>query len=176
MAGYQLAESRFKFTGYTKAYHFLHRLVMMTGELEYNDLYYPTSEKIELNMTMANNASGIVQGEIQEETRSMLFPFTPHLLIALFLALVSIVIMNLLFGIAVSDVQDIHKKSKLLQSVQQVDVIDHMENILKRPIFQRLPNNIKKFIMRKLSGQQEIQQKIQHLTLHQTESSGALLR
>ena len=124
----------------------------MTGELEYNDLYYPTSEKIELNMTTADNASGIVQGVIQEETRSMLFPFTPHLLLALFLALVSIVIMNLLFGIAVSDVQDIHKKSKLLQSVQQVDVIDHMENILKRPIFQRLPNNIKKFIMRKLSG------------------------
>merc|ERR1712018_1071138 len=136
----------------------------MTGELEYNDLYYPTSEKLDFNGTyvilhhLKHDSDGNVTKaklgdvNISEETISMLFPFTPHLLLALFLALVSIVIMNLLFGIAVSDVQDIHKKSKLLQSVQQVDVIDHMENILKRPIFQRLPNNIKKFIMRKLSG------------------------
>ena len=129
---------------------FIKTIVMMTGELGYNSLYYP--EELELNMTLADNASGIVHGEILQETRSMLFPLTPHLLLALFLALVSIVIMNLLFGIAVSDVQDIHKKSKLLQSIQQVDVIDHMENILKRPIFQKLPNNIKKFVMRKLSS------------------------
>ena len=145
---------------------FMKTLVMMTGELEYNDLYYPSSEKIDLNgtyviqhskndsnlnMTTAN-IGRVGDVEIIEETQKQIFPFTPHVLLALFVALVSIVIMNLLFGIAVSDVQDIHKKSKLLQSEQQVDVINYMESITKRPSFQNLPTSIKKFVMTKISG------------------------
>ena len=145
---------------------FMKTLVMMTGELEYNDLYYPSSEKIDLNgtyviqhskndsnlnMTTAN-IGRVGDVEIIEETQKQIFPFTPHVLLALFVALVSIVIMNLLFGIAVSDVQDIHKKSKLLQSEQQVDVINYMESITKRPSFQNLPTSIKQFVMTKISG------------------------
>ena len=144
---------------------FMKTLVMMTGELEYNDLYYPTSEKLDLNGTYVimhhfkNDSYGNVSKaklrdvNISEETISQIFPFTPHILLALFVALVSIVIMNLLFGIAVSDVQEIHKKSKLLQSEQQVEVINYMENMTKRALFEKyLPEFVKKYIMQKISG------------------------
>ena len=145
---------------------FMKTLVMMTGELEYNDLYYPSSEKIDLNGTYViqplKNESNLNMttskitrvGDVNiiEETQSQIFPFTPHILLALFVALVSIVIMNLLFGIAVSDVQEIHKKSKLLQSEQQVEVINYMENITKRSFFPKLPNPVIKFIMARISG------------------------
>ena len=140
-------------------------LVMMTGELEYNDLYYPTSEKLDLNGTYVilhhpkNDSDGNVTKaklrdvNISEKTISQIFPFTPHILLALFVALVSIVIMNLLFGIAVSDVQKIHKKSKLLQSEQQVEVISYMENMTKRSFFEKyLPDFVKKPIMERISG------------------------
>ena len=74
--------------------------VMMLGELEYDDLYYP--QKKTLNLTIDNT---IGYGEIVEETQSQFFPFTAHILVTVFILLVSIIIMNLLFGLAVTDIQ-----------------------------------------------------------------------
>ena len=73
---------------------------MMLGELEYDDLYYP--QKKTLNLTIDNT---IGYGEIVEETQSQFFPFTAHILVTVFILLVSIIIMNLLFGLAVTDIQ-----------------------------------------------------------------------
>jgi hypothetical protein len=79
-------------------------LVMMTGELEYNDLYYPMGQNITLNLNDID-ALGNVHGIIEEVEQKQVFPFTGHVLLTLFIVIVSIIIMNLLFGMAVSDVQ-----------------------------------------------------------------------
>ena len=54
-------------------------LVMMAGELEYEDFIY--------------------------ENGTALYPMTGHLMILLFVVLISIILMNLLVGLAVSDIQ-----------------------------------------------------------------------
>lgn len=78
-------------------------MVMMTGEIEYNDLYYPQRQRIVLNKTPS--AEQDFTGYLQEEDLPQNFPFTAHIVLAIFIIIVSIVIMNLLFGMAVSDVQ-----------------------------------------------------------------------
>ena len=73
---------------------------MMLGELEYDELYYP--QKQTLNLTIDDT---VAYGEIVQETQSQFFPFTAHILVTVFILLVSIIIMNLLFGLAVTDIQ-----------------------------------------------------------------------
>ena len=79
---------------------------MMTGELEYNDLYYPQRDHIELNITDGGVAGhSFARGVIEDDDKPQYFPFTAHAVLTAFIVIVSIVIMNLLFGMAVSDVQ-----------------------------------------------------------------------
>ena len=58
-------------------------LVMMAGEIEYENFIY--------------------------ENGAALYPFTGHLMILLFVVLISIILMNLLVGLAVSDIQ-VHQR------------------------------------------------------------------
>ena len=80
-------------------------LVMMIGELEYDDLMYSEEQKIEFgNYTNGSNHT-IITGDVVSEVQSQYYPFSAHVLVLLFIILFSIIIMNLLFGLAVSDVQ-----------------------------------------------------------------------
>ena len=56
----------------------------MIGELEYDDLMYP---------------------EVDGETQDQYYPVSAYSLMFAFIVMFSIIIMNLLFGLAVSDVQ-----------------------------------------------------------------------
>ena len=60
----------------------LQTLVMMAGEIEYENFIYENGDAI--------------------------FPFTGHFMILLFVVLISIILMNLLVGLAVSDIQVKH--------------------------------------------------------------------
>ena len=73
---------------------------MMLEELEYEDLYYPQRHTI--NLTITNNT---VVGEIGDDVKTQHFPFTAHLIVLIFIIFVSLIVMNLLFGLAVTDVQ-----------------------------------------------------------------------
>ena len=67
-------------------------LVMMAGEIEYENFIYENGEAI--------------------------FPFTGHFMILLFVVLISIILMNLLVGLAVSDIQvDIFSLSIFINGV-----------------------------------------------------------
>ena len=81
-----------------------------------------------------------------------MFPGTAHLLIVLFLFLVSIILMNLLVGLAVSDIQGLSKSAKINQLQQQVELIKYMENLLFSPIFSFSPERLKRFMRNKLQG------------------------
>ena len=93
-------------------------------------------------------------GEIDygELVKIQLFPVTAHIIVILFLFLVSIILMNLLVGLAVSDIQGLSKSAKINQLQQQVDLINYMENLLFSPLFSMSPERMKKFLRDKLQG------------------------
>jgi hypothetical protein len=104
-------------------------LVMMTGELEYNDLYYPMGQNITLNINDIDEG-GNVHGIIEDVPQKQVFPFTGHVLLAIFIVIVSIVIMNLLFGMAVSDVQVITKtlSGRIICNLNAQKAYNHLQN------------------------------------------------
>ncbi len=125
-------------------------LVMMTGEIDYNSLYYPTNQKINLSVDANGSLTG--QGAIEEVPANQIFPLTGHFLLAVFIVIVSIVIMNLLFGMAVSDVQELYKTSRMHQSIQQVALIGYLESILFSPLFYKIPSPLQRYLWKKLHG------------------------
>jgi hypothetical protein len=64
-------------------------LTMLVGELEYEDLFYKREREERRD------------GEVRE----LFYPITSYVLYTVFLLLVTIVVMNLLVGLAVSDIQ-----------------------------------------------------------------------
>ena len=73
---------------------------MMLGEIEYDDLYYP--QRLMAKLSDLKNHSHF---HIEEETVEQFFPVSAQILVAAFILFVSIIIMNLLFGLAVADIQ-----------------------------------------------------------------------
>ena len=59
--------------------------VMMLGEIEYDDLFKNDPE--------------------MEKPEHVLFPFTSHIMLGAFILMISMVLMNVLFGLAVADIQ-----------------------------------------------------------------------
>jgi len=116
--------------------------VMMLGEIEYEDLYYPQKQSVK-NWT-----------EIVSESEGQAFPGTAHFLVLLFIFLASIILMNLLVGLAVSDIQALSKSAKLNQLIQQVELINYMESWLSSPLYRWAPLRIQKYLMAKLNGLQ----------------------
>ena len=76
---------------------------MMIGELEYDDLMYNTDETIAFSNN--GNHSSNITGHVESVVQPLFYPFSAYSLMLLFIILFSIIIMNLLFGLAVSDVQ-----------------------------------------------------------------------
>ena len=48
--------------------------------------------------------------------------------------------------------QELYKKSRLHQSIQQVELISYMESILHSPMFYKMPSCLQNFLRRKLHG------------------------
>ena len=111
---------------------------MMTGEFDYEDLMYPTSQRIENNT-------------ISDSVDYNYFPGLSHITILLFIVLVSVVMMNLLVALAVNDMKKLAKNAKRDQLYSQVELISYMERLESLWIFQRiLPKNFQDFFRTKL--------------------------
>ena len=111
---------------------------MMTGEFDYEDLMFPTSQRIENNT-------------ISDSVDSNYFPGLSHITILLFIVLVSIVMMNLLVALAVNDMKKLAKHAKRDQLYSQVELISYMERLESLWIFQRiLPKQFLDFFRTKL--------------------------
>jgi len=102
--------------------------VMMLGEINYQELYYPQKEI--LNSTT---------GEIDGKTEFQQFPGTAQLIVILFVLVFSIVIMNLLVGLAVSDISALLKSGKRDQLIAQVELINYVEGACSSKLFKFLP-------------------------------------
>ena len=114
----------------------------MLGEIDYEDLYYPQKQIVQ-NLT-----------EIVSQSEHQAFPGTAHFLVLLFIFLASIILMNLLVGLAVSDIQGLAKSAKLNQLIQQVELIHYMEGWLSNPLLRFAPIMMQKYLMDKLHGLQ----------------------
>ena len=110
-------------------------LVMMLGEIGYTDLQFPSEQMVKLNLT---NNDGI--GTIGEVDVLPQFPVTAHLTLILFILVFCLVIMNLLVGIAVSDIRQIVKTSKRDQLMAQVELACSVLDFSKTKTFEYLPN------------------------------------
>ena len=75
---------------------------MLVGELDYENIL----ERKELKTLTGDIVDGkIVNGQLHEESEQTYFPFTTHLIMTFFMFFMAIIVMNLLFGLAVTDVQ-----------------------------------------------------------------------
>ena len=72
----------------------------MIGDVGYNDLYYPFRE----SLTKVSNHSGYY-AIVNTHVKPQYFPITAQLMTSLLLILLSTVMINLLLGLAVADVQ-----------------------------------------------------------------------
>ena len=88
-------------------------MTMMTGEIEYDNLFFPVREEISPrglitfvdfngnNLTIAN----LSNADISTFSKAQYFPVTSHLIGFSAIVICSIVIFNLMLGIAVSNIQ-----------------------------------------------------------------------
>ena len=76
---------------------------MMLGEIDYNEMFYSHDELYDMETYQHLNKN--YQGKLKTVVKPQLFPFTAHMFISIFIILVSIIIVNVLFGLAVYDVQ-----------------------------------------------------------------------
>ncbi|XP_043219510.1 transient receptor potential channel pyrexia-like [Amphibalanus amphitrite] len=93
---------------------FLKVLVMMTGEIEFADMFYPEEN----------------DGSILNPTASLVF--------TAFLFVMTIILMNLLVGLAVSDIQGLQRTAKLGRLVRLTEQMSHIEFTLFSKVMTRL--------------------------------------
>ena len=118
---------------------FIKVLIMMFGEIEYEGLFYPEKESIK-------------NGTIVPQDVHTAFTGVPEIMMLLFIFLVSIILMNLLVGLAVSDIAELSKTAKLRRLTQQVDLINYIEGWLFTRLFKMSPDSVKRFLRSKLQG------------------------
>ena len=73
---------------------------MLIGELEYEDMLERTNLK--MNATIIN---GTIDTQLEDVFEQTYFPVTTHLIMTFFMFFMAIIVINLLFGLAVTDVQ-----------------------------------------------------------------------
>lgn len=88
-------------------------LVMMTGELGFEDLFFPSDK--------------IARNPLPDGTSWVLLQISAQISFVLFLLFVTIVLMNLLIGIAVHDIKGLQKTAGLAKLVRQTKLICNLE-------------------------------------------------
>ena len=73
---------------------------MLIGELEYEDMLERTNLK--MNTSIIN---GTIDTQLEDVFEQTYFPVTTHLIMTFFMFFMAIIVINLLFGLAVTDVQ-----------------------------------------------------------------------
>ncbi|KAF4527276.1 hypothetical protein B566_EDAN006997 [Ephemera danica] len=100
---------------------FVKVLVMMTGELEFNDLLIDKDEAV---------ANKTVNGTDEFQHEGKFLQFSAHVIFVACLLLVTVALMNLLVGIAVHDIQGLRASAGLSKLENQADLVGYVETAL----------------------------------------------
>ncbi|CAG7836492.1 unnamed protein product [Allacma fusca] len=101
-------------------------LMMMVGEVNYEDLFY---------------------GNEESPVDDLLYPLTGHILYGAFVIMITIVLMNLLVGLTVSDIQGLKKDAELTRISRQISEISQLESLIfSRRVQSFFPGRLGSFI------------------------------
>uniref|UniRef100_A0A182N044 Ion transport domain-containing protein n=1 Tax=Anopheles dirus TaxID=7168 RepID=A0A182N044_9DIPT len=92
-------------------------IVMMAGELEFEDIFYGENLKIE-------------------------YPATAHGMFLAFVLLVTVILTNLLVGLAVSDIQGLQQSAGLDRLSRQAELISRLESLMFSRLLRKAPIRI----------------------------------
>ncbi|KAJ3647655.1 hypothetical protein Zmor_019520 [Zophobas morio] len=95
-------------------------LVMMSGELEYEDIFYDPDAPIE-------------------------YEWTAQIMFLAFVILVTVILANLMVGLAVSDIQGLQQSAGLDRLVRQAELVAHLESMLFSRLLRCIPHKLMKF-------------------------------
>ena len=98
----------------------LKTIIMMSGELEFEDVFFDENDKI-------------------------LYPGTTHLMLLVFVVLVTIILTNLMMGLAVSDIQELRRCAGLDRLIRRAQLVAHLENLLFSKLLDFAPLKIVRF-------------------------------
>ena len=99
------------------AWGLMKTVVMMSGELEFEDIFYATESPV-------------------------LYPITAHLIFLAFVLLVTVILTNLMVGLAVNDIQGLQQSAGLDRLVRQAELVAHLESMLFSRLLRCLPNKL----------------------------------
>ncbi|XP_068619064.1 transient receptor potential channel pyrexia isoform X2 [Battus philenor] len=94
-------------------------VMMMSGELEYEDIFYNNGTDSQIH-----------------------YPFTAHGMFLIFVLLVTVILTNLLVGLAVSDIQALQESAGLDRLVRQTQLVAHLESMLFSPLLTCAPRQL----------------------------------
>ena len=95
----------------------LKTIIMMSGELEFEDVFF-------------------------DKDAPILYPGTTHLMLLAFVVLVTIILANLMMGLAVSDIQELRRCAGLDRLVRRAQLVAHLENLLFSKLLDYAPSKI----------------------------------
>lgn len=95
---------------------FIKTIMMMSGELEYEDIYH---------------------GDF-----TVVYPGTAHVIFFAFVLLVTVILTNLMVGLAVNDIQGLQQSAGLDRLVRQAELVAHLESILFSRLLRWLPRRL----------------------------------
>ncbi|CAG9838316.1 unnamed protein product [Diabrotica balteata] len=101
-------------------------IIMMSGELEYEDVFFP-----------------------DDKYEKIKYPYTAQLMYLCFVILVTIILTNLIVGLAVSDIQELQQSAGLDRLVRQAELVAHLESMLFSKLLTCIPYKVMKFLHNK---------------------------
>ncbi|KMQ95161.1 transient receptor potential channel pyrexia [Lasius niger] len=92
----------------------LKTVIMMSGELEFEDIFF-------------------------DKKAPLVYPGTAHLMLLSFVILVTVILTNLMVGLAVSDIQELRRCAGLDRLVRRAELVAHLENMLFSKLLDHAP-------------------------------------